>query len=409
MSSFIVSNRKEDCCGCRACDNICAHHAIDMIADEEGFLYPIKNDNCIDCGLCEKVCPYSPINIENEKAKQDKIKSIYPKTYAAYSEKDRIGSSSGGIFYTLAKHIIEKNGTVYGAAFDDDFQLHHVAVRSLDDLKPLRGSKYLQSNTGHIFSDIRDRLKKEEYVLFVGTPCQVAGLRAFLRKDYSTLYTADLICHGTPSQWMFDQHKAYLENKYKAKLVDYHFRNEEMWGGCEIADFADPKKGKIRRHKLPSYDLSPYLYSFMYAFDYRHSCYECPFAKVPRIGDITLGDYWGIKNVFPTMDSSRGVSAILVNSPQGEVIWNEIKDSLIYKESDFNTVGLENKNLLKHTEKPSIRDSVYKLVKERGYEDVANKEFRSPRFKAIKKKILLQKVGIWQLMEIVHNVLKRLK
>lgn len=407
MSSFLETYRKEDCCGCRACENACPHSALDMMADEEGFFYPVKNDKCINCGLCEMVCPYNSMNVEKEK--QNKDREHYPKTFAAYSIKDRIGSSSGGIFYTLAKFVIENKGTVYGAAFDDDFQLRHVAAHSIEELNPLRGSKYLQSSIGHVFSEVKQKLKNNEYVFFVGTPCQVAGLKSFLRKDYETLLTADLICHGTPSQWMFDQHKKYLEEKYQSKLTSYHFRDEEMWGVCEICDFANPKTGKIKRVKSPTYDLSPYLYSFMYAFDYRLSCYECPFAKVPRQGDITLGDYWGIHKVMPQMDTKHGISAILVNTPQGEMFWDAIKDYLVYNDSDYKSVGVENKNLLTHTQKPGIRDGVYKMIKDRGYADVAKNEFRSPRYIAIKRRLILQKIGIWQLMLFVHRVIKRFK
>ncbi len=185
----------------------------------------------------------------------------------------------------------------------------------------------------------------------------------------------------------------------------------EMWkcGGCEICDFANPVTGKIKRVKSPTYDLSPYLYSFMYAFDYRLSCYECPFAKVPRQGDITLGDYWGIHNVIPQMDTKHGISAILVNTPQGEKFWDAIKGLLVYKDSDYKFVGVENKNLLTHTQKPEIRDGVYKKVKERGYVDVAKKEFRSPRYKAIKRELLLRKIGLLQLMHIIHLIIRRLR
>ena len=223
MNSFLVSGIKEECCGCRACVNICTHKALNMVADEEGFYFPTKNNNCISCGLCEIVCPYNPLNIEKHFSKQNAYRDMYPKTFAAYSEEDRIGSSSGGIFYALAKYIIDKNGYVYGAAFNEDFQLHHIVAHSIPELNPLRGSKYLQSNTKNTYSEVRERLNRKENVLFVGTPCQVAGLKSYLRKDYETLFTADLICHGTPNQWMFDQHNKFIEKENKSKLTSYHF------------------------------------------------------------------------------------------------------------------------------------------------------------------------------------------
>lgn len=388
---YLQNCRKEECCGCAACVNVCTHKAIDMVPDEEGFFYPLKNDKCTQCGLCDMVCPYNPINIEQEEKKQALIANYFPKAFAAYGKEDRIGSSSGGIFYTLSKHIISKNGSVYGAAFDKDFQLRHTVANTIEELQPLRGSKYLQSSIGDIFRDIRKKLVSGEYVMFVGTPCQVAGLKSYLRKDFETLLTADLICHGTPSQWMFDQHKTYIEKANKGKLISYHFRNEAEWGGSEIADFANRENGKKWQVKQPTYELSPYLFSFMYAFDYRLSCYECPFAKVPRQGDITLGDYWGIQKYFPEMDASKGISAILVNTPQGLKAWNAVKGELEWKESTYQDVGANNANLTRRTEKPSIRDNVYQMVRERGYADLANKEFRSPRYNKILFKMWLQK------------------
>jgi len=398
--TFLLSGNKKDCCGCSACVNICNHSAISMIADEEGFMYPQKNDNCINCGLCEKVCPYTVTNQRAKGEKEVQTTPLFPKTYAAYSEKDRKESSSGGIFYTIAKKISHEGGVVYGAAFDDNLTLIHTCADNVNDLSKLRGSKYVQSSIGNTFREIRDHLKAGTKVFFVGTPCQVAGLKSFLRGNDSFLLTADIVCHGVPSQWLFNQHVKYLENKYRAKLISYQFRDNRRWGGCEIADFINPNKRVIN----PTYELSPYLYSFMYGMTFRWSCYECPFSGIPRQGDITLGDYWGVHNSFPKINSSGGVSVVLVNNKKGEAIWNVIKTDLVVFESSYEDACRENGNLSHHSNKPQIRDEVYKLIHEQGYGIMAEDILRSPRYKEIVFKEFKKKYFIRPLSRIYKKI-----
>ena len=359
-----IYNSVDKCSGCGACKNICPVDAVQLVPDEEGFLFPQKNSKCIDCGLCVKTCPYNNlIEINN---------STVPDAYAAYDEKSRKGSSSGGIFYRIADSIIEKGGIVYGAAFDKSLKLKHIGTRDKNDLQKIRGSKYLQSEIGDTFNQIKDELKKGEVVFFSGTPCQCAGLKFFLKCDYENLITADLICHGVPSQLMFDYHKEYLEKKYMSKLVNYQFRkNQSGWGYCETADFENKK-----RIKKNGVCLSPYLWSFMRAYTFRYSCYCCPFSKLPRQGDITLGDYWGVETIFPDIDSSNAVSSVLVNTKKGEKVWNEISEFLVYQKSNYSDVAKYNANLEKSTEKPFVRNGIYAEIRRRGYESVAKKEFR---------------------------------
>lgn len=371
---YLRTNNKYDCCGCSACEQICPKKCISLQTDLEGFYYPIKDSTfCIDCGLCEKVCPFT----DNHNI----IGNDNPDVFAAYDKNNRNGSSSGGLFYTLAKYIIEeKKGWVFGAAFVDGFQLCHIGVNNIQDLEKLRGSKYLQSKMGCTYQKIKNLLKEDIYVLFVGTPCQVAGLKSFLRKEYQTLFTADLVCHGVPSQLMFDKHVKYLEKINKSKLSSYKFRYDDGWGVCEIADFAHPKK----HIELPSYDLSPYLYSFMYAMTYRYSCYNCKFARIPREGDITLADYWGVKEFFPSIDVSKGVSLVLLNTPKAYGIWEMVKRNCEYYESNIANGAKYNKNLLCVSQEPTIRKTIYNKIEEQGYEKIAKTIFKSPRFLKIK-------------------------
>lgn len=374
---------KSECCACTACEQACPVNAISFTKDEEGFLYPtINKEKCIDCSLCERVCPVESPNYSNTET---------PEVYAAMVKEveQRKKSSSGGMFYAIASWILNQGGKVYGATMDENHQVKHIGVDNFEDLNLLRGSKYVQSDLQQVFADIKKELKAGRWCYFVGTGCQVAGLKSFLRKDYDTLLTSDLVCHGVPSQWLFDQHIKYLEDKYKGKVSNYHFRNNEGWGGCEMFDLTN-HKGKTKRYKFPSYDLSPYLYSFMYGMTSRYSCYECPFARIPRQGDITLADYWGVKEFFPEMDDSKGVSMILVNSSNGQKVWNAVKVDNIFEKSRKEAAAKCNGNLIGPTSMPIIRTRAYKEVLSRGYVDVASKDFRcSNYFKTKVKQYLL--------------------
>lgn len=393
---YLLTGNKYECCGCTACEQVCLKSCIQMQQDEEGFFFPlIDRTNCIDCHLCEKSCPFSDNYTFHT--------TDNPDVYAAYDKENRVGSSSGGIFYTLAKYAIEeRNGWVFGTAFDENLQLSHCGVNCMEDLDKLRGSKYLQSKMDDTYTKIKTLLKEGTFVLFVGTPCQVAGLRAFLRKRYENLLFADLVCHGTPSQKIFDEHKSYLENKHQAKLVSYQFRDGEAWGVCEIADFANPEK----RSKLPSYELSPYLYSFMYAMTYRYSCYNCKFACVPRQGDITLADYWGVKEYFPQVDTSKGVSLVLLNTEIGIKIWNEIEQNCISFKSNIKDAAAHNGNLIHKSTEPRNRKDIYRRVAEEGYETVAKKDFKSPNAWKVK---LLMYIDDSLLLKPLLSIYRKLK
>lgn len=382
---------KQSCCGCGACASICGQHAIKLISDNEGFLYPTVDEaKCIDCGLCDKVCPFGEA--------YDYEPDYTPKFYATYDIFNRGGSSSGGIFYTLSEYSIkERNGWVFGAAFDEKLKLRHVGVNTMNDITPLRGSKYVQSDLEGVFVQVRSLLKEGVFVFFVGTPCQIAGLRSFLRREYENLLLADVVCHGVPSQMMFDIHRQYLENKYKSKIIKYQFRDNEGWCGCEIIDFANHSQVKNR-----SYALSPFLYSFMEGYTCRESCFNCPFSKIPRQGDLTLGDYWGVKNVFPQIDSSKGVSLVTVNTKKGEVIWEKVRKQLICYQSNLENATKENQNLNEQTKRPSLRSGIYDKIKRDGYDNIIKKEFRHPKFKRIRLENTMRNI-------LPDSILRRIK
>ena len=380
MRNYWKDGNPANCCGCGACETICPKSCIKLVPNTEGFLYPAKEESvCINCRLCEKVCPFSD-NYVYEATET-------PSVCAAYDEINRIGSSSGGIFYALSKYVIEKKkGIVYGAAFNENFQLVHMGVDRLAEIQKLRGSKYLQSKIGDSYSEVRNHLSRNKFVMFVGTPCQIAGLRGFLRKDYDNLLLVDLVCHGVPPQSLFDEHVKYLERKHHATLVSYYFRDLERWGGCEITDFANPKKRKI----LPSYSLSPYLYSFMQAYTYRESCYECKFAKIPRQGDITLADYWGVNKFFPSIDDKKGVSLVLSNTHVGEKFLGEaLKECKVFQ-SNLEDASKYNTNLITRTPRPEIRNKIFSMIHEKGYEKISRTIFRVKNYHLLRIKLFLK-------------------
>ena len=379
---YLISHKKSECYGCTACEQICSHGALKMEPDEDGFIYPVKNMAlCTNCGLCEKVCPFGSVNSNNVDDAD---------IYAAFAtdEACRKGSSSGAIFYLIARAVIAKGGIVYGAVIDENCQVSHKSAETEEELNRLRGSKYVQSSLHNTYREIRSNLRAGRMVYFVGTGCQVAGLQCFLIKKYDNLLTSDLVCHGVPSQKMFDTHISYLENKRRGKVVKYSFRNNESWGGCEMYT-VENDKGKRKKYQLPSYFLSPYLYSFMYAMTYRDSCYECQFASVPRRGDLTLADFWGAEEFYPQLDTSKGVSLVLANTVTGKMRFDELKGELTYVKSDLEKAARRNKNLVTHTIRPEIRDHIFNDLHEHGYDYIAKTKFRPKNYTKFKIKYTL--------------------
>ena len=380
---YFASNNKAECCGCSACVHSCPVSAISFVKDEEGFEYPkIDLSRCIHCGLCEKVCPVeNPLYENSEK----------PITLAAYNKdsSERGKSSSGGVFYVIAHYVIQKGGTVYGATMDEHLEVKHIEINSVEDLWKLRGSKYVQSNLGETFLSIRDNLKNNKLCYFTGTGCQVAGLKSYLRKPYENLITSDVVCHGVPSQWIFNQHIAYLESSLGGIITKYQFRDNSRWRGCEIFELKK-NNGRIITKYNPTYELSPYLYGFMHSKISRYSCYDCKFACIPRQGDITLADFWGVKKFFPDMDTKKGVSMVCLNSEKGEKIWGEIKDSMDFKVSNIEDASAQNGNLIKTSIVGAGREKIYLEIREKGYGLVAKKELRSPLYMKIRVLTFLQ-------------------
>ena len=336
---------KNLCTGCTACMNNCPKGAISFVEDKDGFKYPvIDQDKCIDCGLCKRTCP-----VLNTK----KNNSIN-KCYAAYNKdlNERLNASSGSIFSLIANYILDNNGIVVGAAFDKDNHLKHIAVEKREDLGPLRKSKYLQSDLDNIFKYIKEQIKTKK-VLFVGTPCQVAGIKAFIKKN-DNLITIDLFCHGAPSPKLFEKYVKELESINNDKLVNYDFRdNSTGW------DTYSNKATFKNKEVITDRKKNEYMKLFLSDIALRESCYNCNFKLGNKYSDITLGDFWGIKNHYPEMYNKEGVSAIIINTEIGINIFNHIKDNLEYKDCDINKILSGNPSLKVSSKRPVKRDEFF--------------------------------------------------
>ena len=315
MSDNIAKVKPQDCCGCGACYNKCPVGAISMQENEEGFLTPVIDEaKCTNCGLCLKACP--SLNTEFKNNPQ-------PECYAAMADDEiRMKSSSGGIFTLLAEYILDKGGYVCGAAFDDNWDVHHIIVDNKEDLAKLRGSKYVQSNTEDCYKQIKKLLDDDKYVLFSGCPCQVAALYSFLGKEYEKLYTMDLVCHGAPSPKIWQQ---YLNEYDRTEIKNIDFRDKSVFGWSTTMNIY--MKNNCDIHLPPKKDS--YYRAFLNNYSLRISCGNCHYAKIPRVGDITLGDFWGIEKSFPNLNDKKGTSLILVNNEKGKFIFNQLTFRLL--------------------------------------------------------------------------------
>ena len=372
MNNVSVVNYR-DCFSCRSCFLSCPKNAIEMIENSEGFFYPFVNeDACINCGLCEKHCP---VNFIFEKPK-------FNDTYAMILKDDSSlqNSTSGGVFYGFAKKILEDGGVVFGAKLCDDFSVKHISISSVNNLKDLQGSKYVASDTRDTYYEVMNLLKKNTTVLYSGTPCQIAGVKAYLGKDYDNLYTVDLICHGTPSVKLFKLYIKWLEKKYKGTVIDYKFRNKEVSTNCgQNVIFHIKKNNKVKKIVLSGL-RDPFMYSFMNRHIQRESCYKCKFMNINRISDCTIGDFWGIEKYHPDVDISKGVSVCIVNTVNGQKLFEKSKDFFDLVKSDINYACERNSHLYKIAEKTVQRANTYKSIERNFFNEKDFSHYNSVKF-----------------------------
>lgn len=357
---MIQIREKRDCCGCGACVQSCPKSCVTMQEDGEGFLYPeIDMSLCVDCGLCEKVCPVihhgedrKPLTVYAAKHKDDKI---------------RLSSSSGGAFTALAESVIDEDGVVFGAKFDEDWSVFHDYTDTKEGLAAFRGSKYVQSRIGDSFKKAEYFLKAGRKVLFSGTPCQIAGLKRFLRKEYDNLLTVDFICHGVPSPGVW---REYLKEEtarqcggknsvlshpnikeQDARIESISFRDKRLgWKKFSFAlTLSVPNGHGAKNTVLLSEPLNKNIFmrGFLANLYLRPSCYACPTKSFKSRSDITIGDFWGVQNVIPEIDDDKGISVVMVSTEKG-------MDYIRMTELDIRVIGYE--LVLRYN--PSIEKSV---------------------------------------------------
>lgn len=330
---------RKQCTGCTACAAVCPQNCITMEADPYGFPFPaVDSGACTECGLCEKTCP----------VRHPRSVSTRPAAFAAYSKDEalRMASSSGGIFSELARTVLDRGGAVFGAAYNERFEVRHICAEDEAALKALRGAKYAQSDLGSSFREVKRRLTGGQAVLFSGTPCQVAGLKAFLGQENENLLTVDFVCHGVPSPMVWQEylkHRARLDSGGTLPQAVSLRCKDTGWSRyryCALLRYPD---GTSRR--IPSGER---LFMKLFTEDHinREACGACPFKGLGRVSDFTLGDFWGIWDIAPELDDDRGTSFVLVHSEKARRLWNSIDNRLIVKEVSPDEASAQNPSLL---------------------------------------------------------------
>lgn len=321
---MIIIDNPQNCCGCTACASVCPRKAITMQPDALGFLYPqIDKDICTNCGLCEKVCAFN----ENYEKSSDNILDVYAVRHKDIKEIEK--SRSGAMFVAITDYILGNNGVVYGAGYSDHFRVTHKRATTAKERDEFRGSKYVQSDLGDTFSQVAYDLKEELLVCFSGTPCQVAGLRSFLKIkkiDTDKLIVVDIVCHGTPSPYIWRDYLAYIEKKHKGKATEVSFREKKVLGWV-----AHKESFTINGEKIITDTYTNLFYKHIML---RHSCAVCHYTNTERCSDITLADFWGWENADGQFNiDNKGVSLVLVNSEKGKKLLTLVSRDIDIKET----------------------------------------------------------------------------
>ena len=372
---MIDIKEKHNCCGCGACVQVCPKKCISMSADTEGFLYPqVDGVICIDCGLCEKVCP-----VINQKEPREPLA-----VYAAKNnnEEIRLKSSSGGIFTLLAEQIIAEGGVVFGARFNDKWEVVHDYTETKEGLEPFRGSKYVQSVIGDNFIKAKQFLADGRKVLFSGTPCQIAGLKKFLRKEYENLLTVEVVCHGVPSPMVWRDYLDYKrakravgKNTVSSSLNEFpviagiSFRDKTngwkkfgfkiSYAASKAAENSVSKSADNTNNEITPFNEDLFMKGFLKNIYLRPSCYHCAARQGKSGADISIADYWGIQLIHPEIDDDKGTGLILINTKQGANYFNSIANQIDSLTSNYNKAIIQNPCIVKSVKEPNRRQQFW--------------------------------------------------
>jgi coenzyme F420-reducing hydrogenase beta subunit len=385
---MVLFDDKRDCCGCAACHNICPKSAIAMEQDAIGCVYPrIDMTICIGCGVCKRVCDFQK---KNENIYGHKAILAYGAAIKNRARKNK--SASGGMFAQIAYDFLSKGGVAYGAAMlyeNGHLVVRHIRIDDTQDLHLIQGSKYVHSEIGNTYKKVKDDLINGLKVVFSGTPCQVAALRNFLQKDYENLCLMDIVCHGVSTQQIFQDYIRILEEKKKVQIIDFVFRDKSIGWGLD-ARYKYKKNSEVKSSSL-YYKLSSFYNLYIKSEIYRENCYHCKYASPNRVGDITLGDFWGVEKNLPScllenggvLDEQTGISFCLINTERGNRIFQNVSNDIDYVVTDFETIAKQNKNLLESTEINPYRTEVMKLYLDNGYKAVDEWYWKKVGYKII--------------------------
>ena len=349
----------EQCTGCGACMEACPKQAIAYRDDEEGFPTPyIQKDRCVECGLCNKVCP--ALN----RPAMHTIRAAYA---AQIRDREALqDSTSGGVFTALAREIFSRGGVVYGCVWDEHYNAVVRRAENEEELKPMRGSKYVWSWAGDTFPEIKALLDAGRTVMFTGLPCQVGGLKNYLRKDYAQLYLVDFFCGGSPSPYAFHEYLKTITRDVPMRKLDFKLRDKERDGVGVHISYNTPK-GRVYQ----SYIRNPYFFSYHTKVFHRKPCYHCQYRYAERVEDLTFGDYWGVGNYHPEMDVRSGVSAVLVNSDKGAELLDAVREHVQLVETRVESIAAGNNLTLGDARKefhaPAFREAFFQTLRSEGW------------------------------------------
>lgn len=388
---MIRITEKQNCCGCSACAQCCPVGAISMISDEEGFYYPKADEvKCIACGKCDRVCPISnPLEIPHE----------YCDVYIAQNRDEviRLDSTSGGVFSALAQYVIDKGGYVFGAELDSEFCVRHGQGNSKEDLQRFRGSKYVQSIMGNTFQTVREYLDNGQWVLFTGTPCQVAGLNAFLGKKYEKLILMDIVCYSISSPGVWKQFFGHLEKTGAVRIGDVgriKFRDKSKFGYEYTLMTFYGKNNEVLYSSGP--ESNPMLRSFVSNTSTRPSCYACKFKGEERVSDFTAWDCYNIYQYDKHRDDNKGSSHMMVHTEKGKQLIREIEKYLNLQKVDTQKAVASEPALTESALPSEMREDFFR--KYRAGEDVFDTFFLDTSRVKIERLLRhsLSKLGIYK-------------
>lgn len=357
----IVERKK--CTGCKVCGDVCPVEAIKFDYDKDGFWYPtIEKEKCIDCGKCRQVCP--SVKYQYEENKKQTVYQAWSK-----NSKQRINSTSGGLFWEIASCFLKENGVVVGCEYDEDWKsAKHVLARNFEELERLRGSKYFQSDTRSIYKTVRAEVYSGTKVLFCGTPCQIAAMRNYMGREYDNLYYMDFICRSINSPLAFAEYISEQEKRHNSKVTCVRLK-DKTYGWQSLATYLRFENGE---ESLLDKTNDPWVRGFIFSDLYtRESCFNCQYRELPRkTADITIGDFWGISGET-VYDNYAGISVVLVNNEKGQMLFNQIKSSLFIKERTIDEAVKGNPALLKSPTRPKREYEFFEELKKREFSEIA--------------------------------------